>query len=139
MRAALASYFDDTLNFCFNSVLETMGTAVREVISARLESRGIPAAEVPGRFDDVVKILHESFGGSARVLVYKTLVELHQQYSMRVDFTYQDSFKEHLALLRERVLNDHLVPRRVQRDDRELDRRMQIVVHDNSPRTFSFR
>ncbi|HEX4922390.1 MAG TPA: hypothetical protein VFV92_16825 [Candidatus Bathyarchaeia archaeon] len=138
MRAALVTYFDDTVNYCFNLVLETMGTSVREVIFDRLARRGIPASDISIRFDDVVQILHESFGGSARVIVYKTVVELFQQYSMRVDFTYQDSLKDHLFLLKERVINDHLVPRRTQREDTGLAGRVQGMV-EVAPQTFKFK
>ena len=55
------------------------GTSVRDVIYERLERRGIPASDISTRFDDVVAILNESFGGSVRVIVYKTVVELCQQ------------------------------------------------------------
>ncbi len=79
MRPALVTTFDDTVGFCFNSVLEIPGTSVRDVIYERLERRGIPASDISTRFDDVVAILNESFGGSVRVIVYKTVVELCQQ------------------------------------------------------------
>jgi hypothetical protein len=138
LRAALVAYFDDTVNYCFNLVLETMGTSVRDVIYDRLGRRGIPAAEVSVQFDNVVQVLQESFGGSARILVYKTLVELYQQYSARMDFTYQDSLKDHLVLLKERVVNDHLVPRRIQREDPSLAGRAPVVQVSN-PQMFRFK
>jgi len=75
----------------------------------------------------MVEILYESFGGAARVIVYKTMVELYQQYSKNVDFTYQDSLKDHMALLRERVVTDHLVPKRVQRDDSSLSSGLLLI------------
>ncbi len=117
VRTALVTTFHETVNFCFTSVLETMGTSVRDVVFERLSHRGIPSSDVSSRFDDAVEILNESFGGSARIIVYRTLVELYQQYGMRVDFTYQDSLKDRMVLLRERVVNDHLVPKRAMRDD----------------------
>ncbi len=120
MRTGLVTTFHETLNYCFNSVLETMGTSVRDVVLARLDRYGIPVGDISTRFDDVVRLLNESFGGSARIIVYKTILDLHQQYSMRANFTYQDSLKDHLDLLRERVIADHLVPKRVQRDDEVL-------------------
>lgn len=127
MRTGLVTTFHETLNYCFSRVLETMGTSVRDVVIARLERQGIPSTEISSRFDDVVRLLNESFGGSARVIVYKTIVDLHQQYSMRADFTYQDSLKDHLDLLRERVVTDHLIPKRVQRDDEVLFGRVPLV------------
>ena len=94
-----------------------MGSSVPDVVYDHLRRKGIPESEIPAQFDDVVKVLNESFGGSARVIVYKTLVELYQQYSMRVDFTYQESLRDHMSMLRERVVVDHILPRRVQRED----------------------
>jgi hypothetical protein len=117
LRTALVTTFHDTVNYCFGAVLDTMGSSVRDVVYQRLSNKGIPAADVSTRFDDMVEMLYESFGESARIIVYKTMVELYLQYGMRVDFTYQDSLKDHMVLLRERVVSDHMVPRRAQRDD----------------------
>ena len=127
LRAALVSTFQDTVSYCFRSTLETMGSSVRDVVYDHLRRKGIPESEIPAQFDDVVKVLNESFGGSARVIVYKTLVELYQQYSMRVDFTYQESLRDHMSMLRERVVVDHILPRRVQREDPSLEGRLPFV------------
>jgi len=117
----LVSTFHDTVSYCLKSTLETMGSSVRDVVYDHLRKRGIPESEIPAQFDDVVKVLNESFGGSPRVIIYKTLVELYQQYSMRVDFTYQESLRDHMSMLRERVVVDHILPRRVQREDPSLE------------------
>ena len=127
LRAAMVATFHDTVSYCFRSTLETMGTSVRDVVYDHLRRKGIPESEIPTQFDDVVRVLNESFGGSARVIIYKTLVELYQQYSMRVDFTYQDSLRDHLGLLRERVVVDHIIPKRAQREDRSLEGRLPFV------------
>ncbi len=127
MRAALVATFQDTVSYCFKSTLETMGTSVRDVVYDHLRRKGIPESEIPAQFDDVVKALDESFGGSARVIIYKTLVELYKQYSMRVDFTYQESLRDHLSMLRERVVVDHMLPRRVQREDPTLEGRLSFA------------
>lgn len=127
MRAAMVATFHDTISYCFRSTLETMGSSVQDVVYDHLRRNGIPESEIPTQFDDVVRVLNESFGGSARVIVYKTLVELYQQYSMRVDFTYQDSLRDHLGLLRERVVVDHIIPKRAQREDRSLEGRLPFV------------
>src|SRR5436309_11692269 len=39
LRTALVTTFHDTVNFCFDSVLETMGTSVRDVVHGRLTNR----------------------------------------------------------------------------------------------------
>lgn len=123
----MVATFQDTMAYCFKSTLETMGTSVRDVVCDHLRAKGIPESDIPARFDEVVRVLNESFGGSARVIIYKTLVELYQQYSMRVDFTYQDSLSDHLSLLRERVVEDHIVPKRAQREDPSLGVRLPFV------------
>ena len=127
MRAAMVATFHDTVSYCFRSTLETMGSSVRDVVYDHLRRKGIPESEIPAQFDDVVRVLNESFGGSARVIIYKTLVELYQQYSMRVDFTYQDSLRDHMGLLRERVVVDHIIPKRAQREDQSLEGRLPSV------------
>ena len=127
LRAAMVATFHDTVAYCFRSTLETMGSSVRDVVYDHLRRKGIPESEIPAQFDDVVRVLNESFGGSARVIIYKTLVELYQQYSMRIDFTYQDSLRDHLGLLRERVVVDHIIPKRAQREDRSLEGRLPFV------------
>jgi hypothetical protein len=134
VRAALVTTFHDTVNYCFGAVLDTMGSSVRDVVYQRLSNRGIPAQDISTRFDSMVETLYEAFGGSARIIVYKTMVELYLQYGMRVDFTYQDSLKDHMVLLRERVVSDHMVPRRAQRDDSILFDRPSLV---QTPRSTS--
>ena len=116
MRAQTAAVFHETVNFCFSTVLETLGETVRNAIYDRLAKKGIQQSDISTRFDDVIDILIESFGGSARVIIYKTVMELHQQYSIHTSITYQDSLKEHLSLLKERIVADHLLPKRVQRE-----------------------
>ena len=115
MRAPLETFFHDTVSYCFNSALEGMGQTVREVIIDHLGKRGIPKVEISTRFDDVVKVLTDTFGTSARIIIYKTMVELHKEYSLRMDFTYQDSLRDRFILLRDRVLADHLMPRHSQK------------------------
>ncbi len=127
----MVTVFHETVNYCFNSVLETMGTAVREVVYEHLAKKGIEQSDVFTRFDDIVRILTESFGASARVIIYKTVAEIHQQYSMRADFTYKDSLRDHLSLLRERVVTDHLLPKRIQREDPSLAQRLVPMIQSS--------
>ena len=126
LRAALVSTFQDTVSYCFRSTLETMGSSVRDVVYDHLRRKGIPESEIPAHFDDVAKVLNESFGGSSRVIVYKTLVELYQQYSMRIDFTYRSRYGT-IWPCYGRVVVDHILPRRVQREDPSLEGRLPFV------------
>src|SRR3989442_5635604 len=54
---------------------------------------------------------------SARVLIYRTMTLVCQEYQVRADFSYQDSLRDRMVLLRDRVVADHLYPKRVQRND----------------------
>ncbi len=95
--------------------LEGMGETVRDVIIAHLGQRGIPKVEISTRFDDVVKVLTDTFGTSARIIIYRTMIELYKEYSLTAEFTYQDSLRDRFILLRDRVLADHLMPRHSQK------------------------
>ena len=117
MRTQISTIFHETVNECFRNALDGMGPTVRDVIYDVLAKKGIEQPEISSRFDDVVQILTESLGASARVIIYRTMTLIFQEYQMRADFTYQDSLRDRMNLLRDRVVVDHLYPRRVQRND----------------------
>lgn len=87
-----------------------MGGPLRDWIYDFLEKKGISREDIPGRFDDVVKILQERLGTSARVIAYRTMVELYKEFSMTVTIDYNDSLADRFVFLRERVLSDRLFP-----------------------------
>ena len=117
MRTQISTLFHETVNDCFRSALEGMGPTVRDVIYDLLMKKGIEQPEISSRFDDVVQILTESLGASARVIIYRTMTLIFQEYQMRADFNYQDSLRDRMNLLRDRVVVDHLYPKRIQRND----------------------
>lgn len=117
MRTQISTLFHETVNECFRNALDGMGPTVRDVIYDLLAKKGIDRLEISSRFDDVVTILTESLGASARVIIYRTLTLIFQEYQMRTDFNYQDSLRDRMILLRDRVNVDHLYPRRVQQND----------------------
>lgn len=117
MRAQISDLFHETVNDCFRSALDGMGPTVRDVIYDLLSKKGIEQAEISSRFDDVVVVLTDSLGASARVIIYRTMTLLCQEYQMRTDFSYQDSLRDRMVLLKDRVVADHLYPKRVQRND----------------------
>jgi hypothetical protein len=43
--------------------------------------------------------------------VHRTLVEIFRQYSQRADFSYQDSLRDRLIILKEAVVANHLIPK----------------------------
>ena len=89
-----------------------MGGHLRDWIYDFLEKKGINRADIPGRFEDVVKILQERLGTSARVIAYRTMVELYKEFSMTATIDYNDSLPDRFVFLRERVLADRLFPTR---------------------------
>ena len=76
-----------------------------------LAEQKIPRSEIGARFDDVAKVLSDVFGSSSRLLIYKTVVGLYEEYSVRANFGFYDSLRDQLLFLRERVLSDILKPR----------------------------
>jgi len=81
------------------------------IVYGLLERNGIPRGEICNRFDDTVAVLTKILGTSSRVLVHRTLVEMFRQYSQRADFSYQDSLRDRLIVLKEAVVANHLIPK----------------------------
>ena len=101
-----------TLNQCFTTVLEDiLGRTVREEIFLLLEKNGIKPSEISSRFDEVIEVLGRVFGTSAQLLVYKTVAELYKEYSLRTGFSFGESLRDQVALLREKVVSDLLKPK----------------------------
>ncbi len=117
MRTQISTLFHETVNDSFRSALDGMGPTVRDVIYDLLAKKGIEQPEISSRLDDVVAILTNSLGASARVIIYRTMTLICQEYQMRSDFNYQDSLRDKIILLRDRVVADHLYPKRIQRND----------------------
>ena len=112
MRSPLVEVFHETLGLCFASTLKDMlGFAVCESVYGLLEKNGIRRGEIPNRFDDTVTVLTKALGSSSRVLVHRTVVEMFRQYSQRADFSYQDSLRDRLIVLKEAVVANHLIPK----------------------------
>jgi hypothetical protein len=112
MRTNLVSGFQLSVSYWFDLVLQGMGTPIRDWVYDFLEKKGITREDIPGRFDDVVKILLERLGTSARVIAYRTMIELYKEFSLSADFDYDDSLSDKFVFLKERVLMDRLHPTR---------------------------
>jgi hypothetical protein len=108
----MVTVFHETLGSCFASTLKDMlGSAVCESVYGLLERNGVPRGEICNRFDDTVTVLTKVLGASSRVLVHRTVVEMFRQYSQRADFSYQDSLRDRLIVLKEAVVANHLIPK----------------------------
>ena len=123
MRAPLVTVFHETVNHCFGLALENiLGRAVRNSTFDILARNGISEADISSRFDDVVAAMVQVFGPSSRVIVHRMLVELYREYSQRVDFSYEDSLRNQTVFLREKVVADHLRPKRLESEDSFFDK-----------------
>ena len=112
MRADIIETFQATIVQCFSQTLENLfGRPVREQLMRILAEHKISRAEIGARFDDVAKVLTDVFGSSSRLLIYKTVVELYEEYSVRATFGFYDSLRDQILYLRERVLADIIKPR----------------------------
>ena len=121
MRSPLTEIFYETLGYCFGKVLlETLGPTVQASIYNLLERSGIRKEDISNRFDDVVQALTSTLGTCSRVVVHRTAVEMFQEYSQRLDFSYTDSLRDRLALLKDAVVANHVLPRRL-RDESAFD------------------
>jgi hypothetical protein len=75
-----------------------------------LDKKGISRKDIPGRFEDVVKTLLERLGTSARVIAFRTIVELYKEFALAPNVEYDDSLPDRFVYLRERVVADRLRP-----------------------------
>jgi hypothetical protein len=112
MRTNLISGFQLSVNYWFDLVLQGMGEPIRDWVYDFLDKKGISREDIPSRFEDVVKILLERLGTSARVIAYRTMVELYKEFSLSANFEYDDSLTDRFVFLKERVLADRLHPTR---------------------------
>ena len=112
MRSDIIETFQGTLLRCFGQTLENLfGRPVREQLMRILAEHKILRSEIGARFDDVARVLNDVFGSSSRLLVFKTVVELYEEYSVRATFGFYDSLKDQIMYLREKVLADIIKPR----------------------------
>ena len=112
MRSDIIETFQRTLLQCFSQTLENLfGRPVIEQLMRILAEHKIPRSEIGARFDDVARVLTDVFGSSSRLLIFKTVVELYEEYSVRASFGFYDSLKDQILFLRERVLADIMKPR----------------------------
>ena len=97
-------------------MLEALGPNVQASVYNLLERSGIRKDEISNRFDEVVQALTSTLGTCSRVVIHKTVVEMFKEYSQRLDFSYTDSLRDRLALLKEAVVANHILPRRLHDD-----------------------
>src|SRR5712692_6387266 len=112
MRGTTVEEFEETMFYCFNKVLaEMLGPRVRDEVLRLLSKHKLTQSDFAVGFDNVVRVLMEAFGESARVLVHRTVLELYKEYSQRPDFSYGDLVRDRIELLKLKVMADILKPR----------------------------
>jgi hypothetical protein len=123
MDKRILETFQSTLRACFDLVLNDMlGDKAGEGVYDLLEWKGIQRSEISARFDEVVSLLNQAFGTSARALVHKTAIALYAEYSALPGFTFYDSLTGQITLLKDKVLLDELKPRHTLSIDQVLER-----------------
>jgi len=128
LRSNIIETFQGTIVRCFSLTLENIfGGSVKEQMLRILTENNIPMSEIGARFDDVARVLTDVFGSSSRLLIYRTVVELYQEYSVRPTFGFYDSLKDQILFLRERVIADIMKPRHSASIDDSL-----YVIHNRS-------
>ena len=100
MRTNLISGFQLAVNYWFDLVLQGMGGSIRDWIYDFLDKKGISREDIPGKFEDVAKILLERLGTSARVIAYRTIVELYKEFALTPNSDYDDSLPDRFVFLR---------------------------------------
>ena len=113
MRGLITNYFQESVAYCFDSALESMGGHIRDWVYEFIGNRGIPKTDIPSRFEDVIKMLLERLGTSARVIAYRTMTQLYQQFGLNQDLAYDEGLVDKYNLLKERVVTDRLYPKTV--------------------------
>lgn len=111
MNTNLMPGFQVAVDYWFDQVLQGMGTPIRDWTYDFLDKKGIKRKDIPSRFEDVVKTLLERLGTSARVIAYRTVVELYKEFGLTPNFEYDDSLPDRFVYLRDRVVTDRLRPR----------------------------
>jgi len=90
-----------------------MGGNIRDWVYDFIEHKGIPRPDIPSRFEDVITLLTERLGTSARVIAYRTMTQLYQLFGLPQDFAYEESLTDKYYLLKDRVVTDRLYPKTV--------------------------
>lgn len=110
MNTNIMPGFQVAVDYWFDHVLQGMGAPIRDWIYDFLDKKGIGRKDIPTRFEDVVKTLLDRLGTSARVIAYRTIVELYKEFALTPNFEYDDSLPDRFVYLRERVVADRLRP-----------------------------
>jgi hypothetical protein len=135
MRKAVVEVFDDTLNSFFGAtIVGILGPSVRNEFYSVLKRNGIAGSEVSSKFDDAVRILGDAFGTVGwKIIDHKTVVNLHQEYSQRIDFSFNGTLRDKLFFLRQLVISNHIFPRHYSDADSFFDKESRTDEEESNP------
>jgi hypothetical protein len=116
MRTPNLTLLHETVAFCFEQVLATLGETTKRVIYDYLRRRGIGQQEVSSRFQDVETLLVQLYGQGGRSVIIGTLARLCEEYSIPLNLGYSDSLSNRLTQLEENILMQKLIPKHFRKD-----------------------
>ena len=116
MRTPNITLIHETVFFCFDQVLSTLGERTKRIIYDFLDRRGIGKEDLSSRFEDVEGVLVELYGQGGRSVMIGTLAKLCEEYSIPLNLGYSDSLGNRMAQLTENILMQKLIPKHFRRD-----------------------
>ncbi len=116
MRPPNITLIHETVSFCFDQVLSTLGERTKRVIYDFLARRGIGKEDLSSRFEDAEGVLVELYGQGGRSVMIGTLAKLCEEYSIPLNLGYSDSLGNRMAQLAENILMQKLIPKHFRKD-----------------------
>lgn len=92
-----------------------MGPGVKGTVNFLLERNHIERSDIGTRFKDFEEVLVKVFGVGGETIMAATLRELCEEYSLRPDLSYASTHAERLEQLKERIVVDRLLPKRIRK------------------------
>jgi DNA-binding Xre family transcriptional regulator len=116
MRTPNITLIHETVSFCFDQVLTTLGDRTKRVVYDFLARRGISKEDLSRRFGDVEGVMMELYGQGGRSVMIGTLAKICDEYSIPLNLSYSDSLGNRMSQLTENILMQKLIPRHFRKD-----------------------
>jgi hypothetical protein len=116
MRTPNIAMIHETVSFCFDQVLSTMGEVTKRVTYAFLVRKGIGTEDLSSRFSEVEALLVQLYGQGGRSVMVGTLAKLCEEYSIPLNLSYSETLGNRMAQLTENILVQKLVPKHFRKD-----------------------
>lgn len=116
MRTPNITLIYETISFCFDQVLGSMGEITKRMTYDFLARRGISREDVSSRFEEVERLLVSLYGQGGRSVIIGTLAKLCEEYSIPLNLSYSDSLSNRKTQLVENILMQKLTPKHFRKD-----------------------